>query len=117
MTEEQLKAYNWALNQQYQSVAARYARSLAEYIRQERIEQSNPQPLTGWISVKDRIPEDGLNVLVANIETGTQYVSHKDLIFFDENKSAFVPTSYLREFQFTHWMPLPAPPKEVAHDD
>ena len=77
----------------------------------ERSERQNPQPLTGWVSVKDRMPEDGLNILVANIGTGTQYVSHKDLIFFDENKSAFVHTSYLREFQFTHWMPLPEPPE------
>lgn len=46
MTDEQKQAYEWALNQQYQSVAARYARTLAEYIRQERIALKNPQPLT-----------------------------------------------------------------------
>ncbi len=33
MIKEQKEAYEWALNQQFQSVAARYARALAEYIR------------------------------------------------------------------------------------
>lgn len=33
MNKEQEIAYQWALNQNYQSVAARYARVLAEYIR------------------------------------------------------------------------------------
>lgn len=46
MTDEQKKAYEWALNQQYQSVAAGYARTLAEYIRQDRIACQNTQLLT-----------------------------------------------------------------------
>ena len=32
MTDEELKAYNWALSQPFPSVAARYARILAKYI-------------------------------------------------------------------------------------
>lgn len=46
MTDKQKQAYEWALNQQYQSVAAKYARTLAEYIRQDRIAHQNPQLLT-----------------------------------------------------------------------
>ena len=69
--------------------------------------------MSEWISVKDRLPDDGMNVLVANIGTGTQYVSHKDLIWRNEN-DFFVPTSYFHGFKFTHWMPLPEPPKESA---
>lgn len=46
MTDKQKQAYEWALNQQYQSVAAKYARTLAEYIRQDRMARQNPQPLT-----------------------------------------------------------------------
>ena len=46
MTDEQKQAYEWALNQQYQSVAAKYARTLAEYIRQDRIARQNPRLLT-----------------------------------------------------------------------
>jgi len=34
MTEEQKQAYDWALHQQYNSVAARYARILALYIKE-----------------------------------------------------------------------------------
>jgi len=33
MTEEQHHAYEWALNQQYQSVSARHARTLAFWIK------------------------------------------------------------------------------------
>lgn len=33
MTDKQKQAYGWALNQNYTSVAARYARVLAEYVR------------------------------------------------------------------------------------
>lgn len=33
MTAEEIDAFNWAINQQYQSVAARKASALANYIR------------------------------------------------------------------------------------
>ena len=33
MTEEEEKCYNWALNQEFTSVAATYARTLARYIQ------------------------------------------------------------------------------------
>lgn len=65
-----------------------------------------------WTPVTERLPENGQNILVANAITGAQYVSHKDLIFFSENREAFVPTRYFQSFKFTHWMPLPEPPKE-----
>ena len=64
-----------------------------------------------WVSVDDRLPEPGTNILVANAKTGSQYVSHRDLIWFSPERKAYVPTSYFREFEFTHWMPLPEPPK------
>ena len=35
MTEEEAQAFEWALHQQFQSVAARYARTLAEYIKRK----------------------------------------------------------------------------------
>lgn len=35
MTELEKQAYNWALKQQYQSVAASYARILAKYIQRQ----------------------------------------------------------------------------------
>ncbi len=33
MTDDEAYAYQWALNQKFQSVAARYARTLAKFIR------------------------------------------------------------------------------------
>ena len=74
------------------------------------------QTFGGWLSVKDRLPENGQNILVASAKTGTQYVSHKDLIYFDPDGNACVPTSYLQTFVFTHWAPLPEPPKEDKDD-
>ncbi|NLU24134.1 MAG: DUF551 domain-containing protein [Clostridiales bacterium] len=66
-----------------------------------------------WIGVADRLPEPGTNILVANAKTGSQYVSHRDLIWFNPERKAYVPTSYFKEFEFTHWMPLPEPPEVV----
>lgn len=54
-----------------------------------------------WISVKDRLPEDGERVLVT--ECGRVFVERFDrLLGFD------TPT--------THWMPLPDPPKEESDE-
>lgn len=49
MTEEQQEAYEWAKNQNYQSVAARYAKLLADYIT-ECISVPENKPLT-WDQV------------------------------------------------------------------
>lgn len=57
------------------------------------LEESIPR----WISVKERLPEDGKYVLAysADDDYMTVEARHK----FDA-------------FQITHWMPLPEPPKE-----
>jgi hypothetical protein len=55
-----------------------------------------------WISVKDRLPEEGANVLIYNKE----YL-HKGLIetdYYENNRFR-----YFRD-TVTHWMPLPSPP-------
>ena len=77
-----------------------------------RAQNSSEKP-NNWISVEDRLPEPGTNILVANAKTGSQYVSHRDLIWFSPERKAYVPTSYLEEFEFTHWMPLPEPPEVI----
>lgn len=42
MTKEEEHAYNWAREQQFQSVAARYARVLAGYIQRCNAGESTP---------------------------------------------------------------------------
>ena len=67
-----------------------------------------------WISVKDRLPKDGKNVLVLIPYRGVilNYVSYR------ESDEWYVPDR-LGRFSLsdvTHWIPLPEPPKE-AHDE
>ena len=60
-----------------------------------------------WISVRDRLPEDQVEVLVAtrskngvrNIDKGYLAIDH------------FIHRGHA---EVTHWMPLPEPPKEDA---
>lgn len=65
-----------------------------------------------WISVNDRLPKDGKNVLVLIPYRGVvlNYVSYR------ESDEWYVPDR-LGRFSLsdvTHWMPLPEPPKEAA---
>ena len=57
-----------------------------------------------WISVKDRLPKQNTDILASTKTKGVQkgkYINYKR------------PTIYYFncENQFTHWMPLPQPPK------
>lgn len=109
---------------------------MAEYIEREaavcirgklEIEKSAdvaPQ----WISVKDRLPEAGQEVLAISHGWGDR------LVYVGQRKKMEAQTSpltgitskasdwllwgwsYIREPQVTHWMPLPEPPKGEADD-
>lgn len=77
-----------------------------------------------WISVKDRLPEEGQEVLVISRGWG------EPLVYVGQYKRVESETSwltgitskasnwllwgwsYIKEPQVTHWMPLPKPPKE-----
>ena len=66
-----------------------------------------------WISVKDRLPNEGRNVLVfiPYKKVNLHYVSYL------ESKKWYVPDRIGR-FELhdvTHWKPLPASPKEARH--
>ena len=69
-----------------------------EAIFSKLLEVSN----NGWISVKDRLPEEGKEVLVWNDES---------FCYVDEIKNGKwrIPGDYSGN---THWMPLPEPPQE-----
>ena len=61
-----------------------------------------------WISVKDRLPEEGVTVLVCGGRRGvyTAYMNCPD--YWHKLNST---NHYCNP---THWMPLPQPPKEGA---
>ena len=62
---------------------------------EKRTDKERPAILSDWISVKDRLPEFDLNVLV---------------FYTDESVSVdYLPFSE----DVTHWQPLPNPPRGV----
>ena len=56
-----------------------------------------------WISVKDRVPESGIDVLVFT-DDYCAYTAHYDGYWWLSGE----PTL---SYDVTHWMPLPAPPE------
>ena len=68
-----------------------------------------------WIPVAERLPEKGTGkVLVIKQFRGKPYVDIGEVI---EGKAYCYSDEYCikpREHIFTHWMPLPEPPNEVA---
>jgi hypothetical protein len=70
-----------------------------------------------WISVKDRLPEEGKPVLISDGKDGTaakmQFFYHvitKEKITSWEPHCAYHGEAWI-DFEPTHWMPLPEPPK------
>ena len=66
------------------------------------------EPDSGWISVKDRLPEDDVSILICSerqtiskatysSDMGRYYIADSDL--------------WYNELDITHWRPLPKPPK------
>lgn len=77
------------------------------YIRGRDDQEAYDKAKSGWISVKDRLPEKDMNVLA--LCDKTMYVlwySNKFYMDFNIKK-------YFEDWtdQVTHWQPLPAPPK------
>lgn len=51
MTAEERVAFDWACQQQHQSVAARYARILAHYIARQAVEPDNNIDTSGELAI------------------------------------------------------------------
>ncbi len=69
------------------------------------------QPVKHWISVKDRLPKSGQNVLIYYPYWGGDEIQVAKL---DDDEITFDVCGEfnLRVSAVTHWMPLPEPPKE-----
>ena len=59
-----------------------------------------------WISVKDRLPEEGIDVLVYDDDTNMFLIA-----WYDKTLDKWLSTDIGRLFGVTHWMSLPEPPK------
>ena len=67
-----------------------------------------------WISVKDRLPEEGVEVLFHSPEKEMNccFVGYRatENEYVDPEGNGLIARQI--EKYYTHWMPLPAPPKE-----
>ena len=69
--------------------------------------------MSEWISVKDRLPERGVEVLVTD---GIHYMvtwceNTNDGVKWVDNYYTYVNVRFK---EVTHWMPLPEPPKTTT---
>ncbi|EPR8327477.1 DUF551 domain-containing protein [Klebsiella pneumoniae] len=74
----------------------------------QNAQQNIPEIIPGWIPVSERMPEVGDIVLTAMggaVNVGEMECSAANCLFFTSVISG-------RELPATHWMPLPAGPKE-----
>lgn len=71
-----------------------------------------------WISVEERLPEKHVEVLICTEDYGKNELGFANTAVWDG--SEWIETWNRKESipYVSHWMPLPAPPKEVSqHDD
>jgi len=63
--------------------------------------------MSKWISVRDRLPEDFVDVLTVD-KKGNMHIfcNHHDFTY-----PFCIPANDTRYYQPTHWQPLPKPPK------
>ena len=66
--------------------------------------------MTDWISVKDRLPEEGVSVLSYDAELKEMRVDHIMISPRDEEPYVWVHMLVTDWGNVTHWMPLPGMP-------
>jgi len=62
-----------------------------------------------WISVKDRLPEDGESILIFVNDSRYEPIQY-DVCYYDGD-DAWLDSGYSFGSDVTHWMPLPEPPE------
>lgn len=95
--------------------AGNHSRDALAYINQ--LEARGPK----WISVKERLPEDDVNVIVYAVSNNGGYTIvvtfHTHTLYGLNIEGWASPWQYFtRNYTITHWMPLPEPPKEDMHE-
>lgn len=63
-----------------------------------------------WISVADRLPHDGQQVLIHAEKIGTNSATYHEPCFGDNEKWLGWFSDEMPEPNVTHWQPLPLPP-------
>lgn len=61
-----------------------------------------------WISVKDRLPDKGVVVLVSD---GSDYPGIAELVLRDSGRLIWEDGNFREVKHITHWMPMPKVPK------
>ncbi|UKH32334.1 DUF551 domain-containing protein [Actinobacillus pleuropneumoniae serovar 10 str. D13039] len=75
---------------------------------QRRLKMENVN--NGWISVKDRLPDEGVEVLIYILEVDEYVDRNIDIAFLNEEKQ-FQTTVYFFDIsEVLCWQPLPLPP-------
>lgn len=75
---------------------------------QNRLEQALFMPLPKWIPVSERLPEVGQRVLFSY----RSYIKKRPRTFIGWYNGKQWDSLVATEYDVTHWMPLPEPPKE-----
>jgi hypothetical protein len=73
-----------------------------------------------WISVKERLPEDGVLVLVCNDDGHMMIAKHESEVFdwyYKYTNYDFDIWENEEQGPVCYWMPLPEPPKERVSND
>ena len=70
--------------------------------------------MSEWISVKEKLPEEGQDVIIAIFDTAKKtYQMMSDSLTFYRNKWVWWTNDPIGNNQdITHWQPLPEPPKK-----
>ena len=73
----------------------------------------------GWISVKDRLPDEKLNPYTHDYQEVICFLNTRigcDVRAYKFGRGHFLHDGLEIDKYITHWMPLPEPPKEVTGD-
>ena len=111
MKKSELIEYIRCLENNY-NTAVWFNENQARYIEKIGIENVRSQ----WISVEERLPELGKEVLICDIDDKRNYMDVWSLEYDEDGDVVWEGKNgewYSRN-EATHWMPLPEPPKEGA---